>query len=183
MIHALQIIAVKRKYDQCAWRRRHYPTAEIFYEHLLGVIIGELATTTEGKQAVLIAAQLYYEDWSITSMERLKETDRKLRGRDGYLAIELIRQLVQGEPCRRIGVGNASSSAALLVHQVDPTPGAGAKFRSSKYENRISFHPNGRSRGLPGRMHQRGGRLHTPTDNYNNNRQTYNDSDRASCAC
>ncbi len=95
MIHALQIITVKRKYDQCAWRRRRYHSAESFYEHLLGVIIDELATIAEGKQAVLIAAQLYYEDWSITSMERLKQTDRKLHGRDGYLAIELIRQLVQ----------------------------------------------------------------------------------------
>jgi hypothetical protein len=95
MIHALQIITAQKKYDQSAWLKRRYPTAEIYYEHLLGAIIHELATRTEGKRAVLIAAQLYYEDWSITSMERLRETDRKLHGRDGYLAIELIRQLVQ----------------------------------------------------------------------------------------
>jgi hypothetical protein len=81
MIHALQIITVKKRYDECGWRKRLYQTAEIFYESLLGTIIDELAITAEGKQAVLIAAQLYYEDWSITSMERLKETDRKLHGR------------------------------------------------------------------------------------------------------
>ena len=86
MIHALQIITVKKKYDGCLWRKRCYQTAEIFYEHFLGAIVDELATTMEGKQAVLVAAQLYYEDWSITSMERLKETDRRLHGRDGYLA-------------------------------------------------------------------------------------------------
>jgi hypothetical protein len=95
MIHALQITTARKKYHQCLWRNRHDRTAESYYAHLLGAIIDELATTTEGKQAVLIAAQLYYEDWSITSMERLKETDRRLHGRDGYLAIELIRQLVQ----------------------------------------------------------------------------------------
>jgi hypothetical protein len=95
MIHALQITTARKKYHQCLWRNRYYRTAESYYAHLLGAIIDELATTTEGKQAILIAAQLYYEDWSITSMERLKETDRRLHGRDGYLAIELIRQLVQ----------------------------------------------------------------------------------------
>jgi hypothetical protein len=110
MIHALQIITVKKRYDECGWRKRLYQTAEIFYESLLGTIIDELAITAEGKQAVLIAAQLYYEDWSITSMERLKETDRKLHGRDGYLAIELIRQLVQirrGELTSEEARGNA----------------------------------------------------------------------------
>jgi hypothetical protein len=91
MIHALQITTARKKYHQCLWRNRHDRTAESYYAHLLGAIIDELATTTEGKQAVLIAAQLYYEDWSITSMEQLKETDRRLHGRDGYLAIELIR--------------------------------------------------------------------------------------------
>jgi hypothetical protein len=77
---------------------------------LLGAIIDELATKTEGKQAVLIAAQLYYEDWTINSMERLKATDRRLHGRDGYLAIELIRQLVQirrGELTSEEARGNA----------------------------------------------------------------------------
>jgi hypothetical protein len=95
MIHALQIITVRKKYEQSVWQLSRFQTAEAYYEHLLGAIIDELATTTDGKQAVLLAAQLYYEDWSITSMERLKETDRRLHGRDGYLAIELIRQLVQ----------------------------------------------------------------------------------------
>jgi hypothetical protein len=95
MIHALQIVTVRRKYYLCNWPNPPFQNAESFYEHLLGAIIDELATRTEGKQAVLIAAQLYYEDWSITSMERLKETDRRLHGRDGYLATELIRQLVQ----------------------------------------------------------------------------------------
>ena len=110
MIHALQIITAKKKYDQSAWLRRRYSSAEIYYEHLLGAIIDELATRTDGKRAVLIAAQLYYEDWSITSMERLRETDRKLHGRDGYLVIELIRQLVQircGELTSEEARGNA----------------------------------------------------------------------------
>jgi hypothetical protein len=110
MIHAIQIITAKKKYDQGEWRKRRFQTAEIFYEDLLGAIIDELATKKEGKQAVLIAAQLYYEDWTINSMERLQETDRRLHGRDGYLAIELIRQLVQirrGELTSEEARGNA----------------------------------------------------------------------------
>ena len=98
MIHALQITTARKRYEQCVWRNRRYRTAESYYEQLLGAIIDEPATTAEGQQAVLIAAQLYYEDWSITSMERLKDTDRRLHGRDGYLAIELIRQLAKSDP-------------------------------------------------------------------------------------
>jgi hypothetical protein len=43
-------------------------------------------------------------------MERIRETDRKLHGRDGYLVIELIRQLVQirsGELTSEEARGNA----------------------------------------------------------------------------
>jgi hypothetical protein len=54
-----------------------------------------LATSREDQEVVCTAAQLYYEDWSITSMQKLRETDKKLHGRDGYLVSELIRQLVQ----------------------------------------------------------------------------------------
>ena len=78
MIHALQIVAVRRKYYQCKWPSASYHNAQSFYEHLLGAIIDELATRTEGQQAVLIAAQLYYEDWSITSMERLEGDRQKI---------------------------------------------------------------------------------------------------------
>jgi hypothetical protein len=95
LIHAVQIIKVKEKYEQSFWARCRYKTAETFYEHLLDRIVDELSFTNEGQSAVLTAAQLYYEDWTITSMDRLKETDKALYGRDGYFVIELIRQLVQ----------------------------------------------------------------------------------------
>ncbi|MBV9298270.1 MAG: hypothetical protein JO066_04780 [Verrucomicrobia bacterium] len=95
MIHSTQVITVKTRYDRSIDLTRQFKTAESYYEHLLGKIIAELATTKEGEEVVCTAAQLYYEDWSITSMQKLKETDKRLHGRNGYLVSELIRQLVQ----------------------------------------------------------------------------------------
>ena len=95
MIHSIQVMTVKNRYDRSVELTRQFKTAEAYYEHLLGKIIEELATTREGQEVVYTAAQLYYEDWSITSMQKLRETDKKLHGRDGYLVSELIRQVVQ----------------------------------------------------------------------------------------
>jgi hypothetical protein len=44
---------------------------------------------------VLTAAKVYDEDWTINSMEKLRQTDRKCHGRDGYLVSELIPQVTQ----------------------------------------------------------------------------------------
>jgi hypothetical protein len=95
MIHSIQVITVKSRYEKSIELTQRFKTAERYYEHLLGKIIDELATTTDGQELVCTAAQLYYEDWSITSMQKLRETDQRLHGRDGYLVSELIRQLVQ----------------------------------------------------------------------------------------
>jgi hypothetical protein len=95
MIHSIQVMTVKSRYEKSIELTQQFKTAERYYEHLLGKIIEELATTTDGQELVCTAAQLYYEDWSITSMQKLKETDKRLHGRDGYLVSELIRQLVQ----------------------------------------------------------------------------------------
>jgi hypothetical protein len=95
MIHSIQVLTVKSRYDGSIDLRHQFKTAERYYEHLLGKIIEELATSREGAEVVCTAAQLYYEDWSITSMQKLRETDKRLHGRDGYLVSELIRQLVQ----------------------------------------------------------------------------------------
>jgi hypothetical protein len=95
MIHSIQVITVKSRYEKSIELTQQFKTAERYYEHLLGKIIDELATTSDGQELVCTAAQLYYEDWSITSMQKLRETDKRLHGRDGYLVSELIRQLVQ----------------------------------------------------------------------------------------
>jgi hypothetical protein len=46
-------------------------------------------------EIVCPAAQLYYEDWSLNSLQKLNKVDKKLHGRSGYQISELIRQLVQ----------------------------------------------------------------------------------------
>ena len=66
-----------------------------YYQHFLSKIIEELAACRECLEIVCTAAQLYYEDWSITSLQKLRKVDKKLHGRPGYQVSELIRQLVQ----------------------------------------------------------------------------------------
>jgi hypothetical protein len=106
MIHSVQVITVKSRYERSTELLGRFRDAETYYEYLLGKIVEELATNKEGQELVLTAAKLYYEDWTITSMEKLREMDKKLHGRDGYLISELIRQLVQ------IRIGELTSEEA-----------------------------------------------------------------------
>jgi hypothetical protein len=106
MIHSVQVMTVKDRYEGSPNLQSQFSSAEAYYQNLLGRIIEELADSAEGQAAVLTAAQLYYEDWSITSMEKLRQTDKKLHGRDGYLVSELIRQIVQ------IRIGELTSEEA-----------------------------------------------------------------------
>jgi hypothetical protein len=106
MIHAVQVITVKSRYERSSELLSRFRDAETYYEYLLGKIIEELAREIEGQELVLTAAKLYYEDWTITSMERLRKMDKELHGRDGYLISELIRQLVQ------IRIGELTSEEA-----------------------------------------------------------------------
>jgi hypothetical protein len=95
MIHSIQVITVKSRYDRSIDLSHQFKTAQRYYQHLLGKIIEELAACRECLEIVCTAAQLYYEDWSITSLEKLRKVDKKLHGRSGYQVSELIRQLVQ----------------------------------------------------------------------------------------
>jgi hypothetical protein len=110
MIHAVQILTVKSRYDRSLDLRTAHPTAETYYEYLLGKIVDELVAIPEARELILAAARLYYEDATITSMEKLRATDQRLHGRTGYLVSELIRQLVQircGEPLSEEAKGKA----------------------------------------------------------------------------
>jgi len=95
MIHSIQVITVKNRYDSSNDLSRQFKTAQRYYQHLQGKIIEELAVCEECLEIVCTAAQLYYEDWSITSLQKLRKVDKKLHGRSGYQINELIRQLVQ----------------------------------------------------------------------------------------
>ena len=95
MIHAIQILTVKKRYERSSELGSRFLDAETYYDHLLGKIIAELARYKVGEKAIITAAKLYYEDWTINSIEKLKQADRKYHGRDGYLVCELIRQVTQ----------------------------------------------------------------------------------------
>jgi hypothetical protein len=95
MIHATQVLTVKKRYEKSDELRRRFVNAETYYNYLLGQIIEELARTQEGENAVLTAAKLYYEDWAISSFEELQQADRKFHGRHGYSVNEIIRQAFQ----------------------------------------------------------------------------------------
>jgi hypothetical protein len=95
MIHAIQILTVKKRYDNSRDLRGRFPDAESYYDYLLGRMITELAGNKLGEKAILTAAKLYYEDWTINTLEKLKQADQKYHGRDGYLVCELIRQVTQ----------------------------------------------------------------------------------------
>ena len=95
MIHAIQVLTVKKRYERSSKLSGRFLDAETYYDHLLGRIIAELVTSKLGEKAILTAAKLYYEDWTINSIEKLKQADRKYHGRDGYLVCELIRQVTQ----------------------------------------------------------------------------------------
>jgi hypothetical protein len=110
MIHAVQLLTVRTRYNKSPEVREKHRTAELYYERLLDQIVEELVVTADGRSLILTAAQIYYEDWSINCMEKLKLTDKKLHGRNGYLVSELIRQLVQirfGEPLSEEAKGKA----------------------------------------------------------------------------
>jgi hypothetical protein len=79
MIHSTQVITVKSRYDRSIDLTRQFKTAERYYEHLLGKIIEELVTSREGQEVVCTAAQLYYEDWGITSMQRCKSLEKPIK--------------------------------------------------------------------------------------------------------
>jgi hypothetical protein len=95
MIHAVQVIAARHRYENTLGLQDRFADTETYYESLLGKIIDELAISEEAQESVLTAARLYYEDWTITNIEDLRQVDRNRHGRDGYIVSELIRQLIQ----------------------------------------------------------------------------------------
>jgi hypothetical protein len=95
MIHAIQLLAVKKRFEDSAELRERFPGAETYYQHLLGRTITELTANQVGERAILTAAKLYYEDWTINSLDQLKDADRRYHGQEGYLVCELIRQVTQ----------------------------------------------------------------------------------------
>jgi hypothetical protein len=95
MIHAIQVLTVKRRYEGSGELRGRFTDAETYYDHLLGRMIAELSGNRMGEKTILMAAKLYYEDWTINTLEKLRQADQRYHGRDGYLVCELIRQVAQ----------------------------------------------------------------------------------------
>jgi hypothetical protein len=55
MIHAVQVLTVKKRYERSAELRSRFADGEIYYGSLLGRIIEELASSKEGEKALLTA--------------------------------------------------------------------------------------------------------------------------------
>src|ERR1700749_3875335 len=66
MIHSIQVMTVKNRDDGSLDCATGFRNAESYSGHWRGKIIEELATSREGQELVCPAAQLYYEDWSLT---------------------------------------------------------------------------------------------------------------------
>src|SRR5258708_33410314 len=82
MIHAVQVIAARNRFDHTPELQDRFADTEAYYEALLGRIIDELAVSAEGHEAALTAARLDYEDWTITNIEDLRQVDRNRHGSD-----------------------------------------------------------------------------------------------------
>src|SRR6201987_1932814 len=95
MIHAVQVLTVRKRYERSSALSSRFGDAETYYDHLFGRIISDLTRNKVGEKAILTAAKLYYEDWRINRIEKLRQADQKYHGREGYLVCELIRQVTQ----------------------------------------------------------------------------------------
>jgi hypothetical protein len=110
LIHAVQVITPRSNYQSTASLRQQFPSAEAYYEHVLEAVINELTADEEGREEVLNAARLYYEDKTITTLEKLRAANAAIHGRGSYMAEALFRQLVQiraGEPTSEEAKGKA----------------------------------------------------------------------------
>src|SRR5258708_39061844 len=95
MIHAVQVIAARNRFDHSPELQDRFTDTEAYYESLLGRIIDELAVSEECHEAVLTAARLYYEDWTITNMEDLRQVDRNRKCGEGIMVGGLVHQVIQ----------------------------------------------------------------------------------------
>ena len=110
LIHAVQVITARSNYQSTRSLRQQFPNAEVYYEHLLETVFSELTADDQGREEVLNAARLYYEDNTITTLEKLRAANAAIHGRGNYMASELVRQLVQiraGEPTSEEAKGKA----------------------------------------------------------------------------
>jgi hypothetical protein len=95
MIHSIQVITVKSRYDGSIDLTRQFKTAESYYEHLLGKIIEELATSREGQEVVCTAAQSIMR---IGASPRCKSLEKPIKS----FTVEMDTSLVSlsGSLCR-----------------------------------------------------------------------------------
>ena len=67
MIHAIQLLTVKKRFERSSQLRSRFKDAESYYDDILGRIVAELARSKVGEKAVLTAAKLYCEDWRLAA--------------------------------------------------------------------------------------------------------------------
>jgi len=110
LIHAVQVITARSNFQSTASLRQQFSSPEAYYEHVLQTFFSELTADEHGREEVLNAARLYYEDRTITTLEKLRMANAAIHNRASYMASELVRQLVQiraGEPTSEEAKGKA----------------------------------------------------------------------------
>ena len=73
MIHAVQVIAARNRFDHTPELPDRFADTEAYYESLLGRIIDELAVTKKATRSNY-RGEVHYEDWTINNMEDLRES-------------------------------------------------------------------------------------------------------------
>ncbi len=95
MIHSIQVITVKSRYDRSIDLTRQFKTAESYYEHLLGKIIEELATTERARKS---SAQPLNSIMRIGASPRCKNLEKPIKSSTVEMDTSLVS--LSGSLCR-----------------------------------------------------------------------------------
>lgn len=96
IIHALQILSTKERFNRLANpEKTQERSAGDYYKKIQRDLFNELASTPEGQSLLVDSGRLYYADPTIQTVEDLREYDITYHRREGYITVELTRQLVE----------------------------------------------------------------------------------------
>jgi hypothetical protein len=108
VIHALQILSTKERFKKLPQSTQEKEkTPGDFYRKVQKELFEELSSTKEGRNLLIASGKLYYANPKISSIEDLKNADITHHKREGYITVELTRQIIQ------IRLGEVTSEESL----------------------------------------------------------------------